>query len=105
MSKPTQHDQRLDSILQEAPSPQKEEAKTFVDKAKKFCFSKIGMALLVFVFVFLILIFLQPAYVFKKTDDNSFSMKNINYATVAAISLAASLCTLVIPILIVGKQN
>lgn len=103
--KQTEHDQRLTNLIKEAPIPEKEQNKTFIQKTKKFCFSKIGIALITFILVFLLLIFVQPAYIFKKNEEGSFSMKYINYAIVAAISLLAALLVLIIPFLINKGKN
>ena len=101
----TQHDQRLFNIIDQAPMSEKEQTKTFVQKAKKFCCSKIGIALITFVLVFLLLLFLQPMYIFKKNDENSFSIKYINYAIVATISVSSALLVLVIPLFILKNKS
>jgi hypothetical protein len=101
----TQHDQRLNNIIGDAPPTIKEANKSFSSQAIKFCTSSIGLAFFTFVLIFLLLIFLQPMYIFKKNDDNEFSMKYINYAIVAAIALVAALLVLVIPYFISHKKS
>ncbi len=60
------HDQRLDRIIQQAPPSRDQEKTTFVAQARKFCMSKIGMAVITFVVLFLLFLFLQPVYIFRK---------------------------------------
>ena len=96
-------DQRLENIINKGPPSAEQEAKGFLTQAKKFCFSKIGLAILTFIFLFLLLLVLRPSYIFKKSDDNAHSFKSVNYALLSAIALIGSLLVIVIPYFIVKK--
>jgi hypothetical protein len=94
----SQHDQRLEEILNESPPSTQQAQKTFADNAKSFCASRIGLALLSGVVFFFLLLILQPTYIFKKNkENNSFGFKDINYLLVFIISAIGSLCVGLIP--------
>lgn len=99
----TQQNKRLDSILNDAPQSEQQVSKSFTQKAKAFCFSKVGIACVVFISVFSLLLLLQPSYIFKKRDNNEFSLKYVNFAVVVGVSTLAVLLVLVIPFLITKK--
>lgn len=96
-------DQRLDKVVEEGPPSKDEQTKSFLSQMKRLCFSKIGLAFLAFVVVFLLLLFLQPAYIYKKNGAHAFGFKYINFALVTALSAIAALLVLVIPYFVTKK--
>jgi hypothetical protein len=104
--KPSQTmEQRLAQLVQEAPEAESAQKKRFWERTKDFCFSKLGVALLTFIFVFALLLILQPAYIYKKNQDNSHSLKHVNYALVSGISLIAAIIVVLIPLFIAKRKD
>jgi hypothetical protein len=100
-----QRDRRLANIVESAPQSKQAQGFTFVESAKRFCISKLGIAVFAFVTTFVLLLFLQPPYVQKKSSDDEFGQRHIKFGIIGAISFLSAVVVLLIPMLIVKRKE
>lgn len=72
------------------------------NKLKVFCFSHLGVSLLMMAAIFLLLLMLQPPYIFTKNTEN-YEFRSINYGYVVGISVGAGVLVFLLPMLIHKK--
>ena len=90
-----ERDEGLNDLLKTTETkPTPVASKITTDKIKKFCLSRVGIAVIAFFVFFIALLMLRPNYVFQKDSDK------LNLGLIFGISAIGGACVFFIPFFI-----